>query len=344
LNLSVLCFGEIVSDLIDGGNGGLVCKVGGAPLNVAVALKRLGERCALVSSVGGDWFGANAVSYLKSNGIKHFVETIPATATRTAVISHDRKKERAFQFSPGIAAENALSARQIESVKSPRFGVLYFGSFPFARGKSLSAFKRFVCRARKSGIYTVFDPNIRLSVFDSADSARAICKELAAISDVVRLNVDEILLLTGVAASSGRRMAAIEKAASVLTVMGPRVAFITDGGNGSYMYHDGRCEHQEPFQVRAVDTTGCGDAFTAAVIAKYFNKGRLGFAQPTEILRWANAAGALAATRLGGADSMPTKIQIENFIESRSRGGDKGKKKVLSTEMSTRFKSKGRIT
>ena len=343
MNLSVLCFGEIVSDLIDGGNGGLVCKVGGAPLNVAVALKRLGERCTFVGSVGDDWFGANAVSYLKSNEINHFVETIPAAPSRTAVIAHDRKKERAFQFSPGIAAENVLSTRQLEFVKSPQFDVLYFGSFPFARGESLPTFKRFLRRARKAGASTIFDPNIRLSVFAGSDEARRICRELAGLSDVMRLNADELQFLTGVKTVSDKGRT-IGKASDSLADIGPKAIFVTDGRYGSYAYTGGNFEYREAFKVRTIDTTGCGDAFTAALISKYFGQKSPSAILHAEMLCWANAAGALAATKLGGADSMPTKVQIEHFIKSQLRGGDRGKKKVLSIEMSTRFKSKRRIT
>ena len=328
----ILCFGEIVADLIEGKDGVLVCKVGGAPLNVAVGLGRLGERSTLFSAVGGDWFGEKALSYLKSKRICSIVRTLPDLPTRMTVISHDRNRERSFQFSPGVAAENAMIPG--ERILADGYKVLYFGSFPFGRGSGLSDFMNFVGSAREAGIATIFDPNIRLPIFASQAEARKICIELLSLSDVVRLNVDELEFIYG-KNSEGSKQAFVRKATAWLLAEGPHTVFVTDGPVGSYACRDGECEFMRSFKVKAVDSTGCGDAFTAAIISKLFDeKETSAHSSITQLLRWANAAGAIAATKLGGADSMPTKIEIERLIKSNLRGGGMGKKIVSSRGLS----------
>ncbi len=328
MNQRILCFGEIVADLIEGKDGVLMCKVGGAPLNVAVGLGRLGERSTLFSAVGGDWFGEKGLSYLKSKRIRSIVSTLPDLPTRMTVISHDRNRERSFKFSPGVAAENAVMPD--ERTLAGGYEILYFGSFPFSRGSGLPDFKNFVRSAREAGIATVFDPNIRLGIFANQDEARKICLELLSLSDVVRLNVDELKFIYG-KNSKGRKQAFVRKATAWLLAEGPHTVFVTDGPVGSYACRDGEFEFMRSFKVKAVDSTGCGDAFTAAIISKLCDEKDTGaHSSLTQLLRWANAAGAAAATKLGGADSMPTKIDIERLIKSNLRGGGMGKKLVSS--------------
>lgn len=332
MNLKVLCYGEVVIDLIrKKDSDSLIYKIGGAPLNVAVGLRRLGVNSAFVSSVGADWFGKIALSYLNSNGIKNFVEAKPEHTTRTAIILHDSRNERSFEFSPGIAAENFLPIHKLELAERFNPDVFYFGSFPFAKGDSLPAFGRFVEDMRSDGVSTVFDPNLRPGIFSSLSDIRKICRRLAALSDIVRLNVDELLLLMPVSNGAGHQKPRIERAAAGLAKLGPKGIFVTDGKDGSHLYTEDEVQFCPSVKVKVVDTTGCGDAFTAALIKEYFGKDEKSCRRVGDILRWSNAAGALAATKLGGADSMPAKAQIERFVKSQLRGGGNCKKKISFT-------------
>lgn len=319
------------------------CKVGGAPLNVAVGLNRLGEKPLLVSAVGDDWFGNNTISYLEVNEVPYSITTSVDLPTRTAVVVHDEDRERAFYFSSGLAAENAIELDKYVGSKKLKYDVIYFGSFPFARGSSLSVFRQYVNSARAAGVAAVFDPNVRLGVFRRASEARRICRDLVTLSDVVRLNVDELRFLYG-PKSGPNTPDIVKRCAEALLKDGPRAVFVTDGAVGSYFLVDGQFVFVKSFRVKTVDSTGCGDAFTAALISRYFdNRGAL-TKDYAGLLRWANAAGAFAATRLGGADSMPTKVQIQHIINSNSRGGETAKQFVPSTSVKKVSKQKGGLS
>jgi len=65
-------------------------------------------------------------------------------------------------------------------------------------------------------------------------------------------------------------------------------------------------------ELLAVDTTAAGDAFTAGLAAQYLRTGEL-----PRAVRYANAAGALAVTRLGAQPSMPRRAEVESFLRKR---------------------------
>jgi ribokinase len=81
------------------------------------------------------------------------------------------------------------------------------------------------------------------------------------------------------------------------------------GAQGALCHTDGQAEHIPPFGVDAVDTTAAGDAFTAALTLRYLQDGDIAAA-----VRYANAAGALACTRLGAQPSLPTAEQVQQFL------------------------------
>ncbi len=328
MKVKILCFGEIVIDLIEKQDGTLFPKVGGAPLNVAVGLSRLGEKVKFVTSIGNDWFGEYVHAWLKRNRIEFSARVATGLPTRTAVVFHDEKGERSFRFSPGLAAENVISPDGILSLSSPRYDVIYFGSLPFAKGNSLPGFKRLITEARRSGVATVYDPNIRLGLFDSPKAARSICVQLIELADIVRLNLDELHFLANfveVRRTGSSLLDSVRKLRGKL----PTTFFVTDGTNGSYARKGDKFFYSRALDVKTVDSTGCGDAYTAALISGFFGTRNSSDIDYAAILRLANAAGSLAATKLGGADSMPARNEIEKLLKSGLRGGDKTIRKIL---------------
>ncbi len=99
------------------------CRVGGAPLNVAVGLSRLGEDAVFMGSVGDDWLGKNTLAYLQQKKINHRVSLSPDFPTRISVVFHDANRQRAFSFRSGAAAENSIPLDRFAAIGSERFGV-----------------------------------------------------------------------------------------------------------------------------------------------------------------------------------------------------------------------------
>jgi ribokinase len=107
------------------------------------------------------------------------------------------------------------------------------------------------------------------------------------------------------AARASRRLSEITGCRFVVLKLGERGAYLYEPASG--------CGQSVPgFRVQAVDTTAAGDAFTAGLAVQYLRTGDLGRA-----VRYANAAGALAATRLGAQPSMPRRAEVEAFLRER---------------------------
>jgi sugar/nucleoside kinase (ribokinase family) len=93
---------------------------------------------------------------------------------------------------------------------------------------------------------------------------------------------------------------------------------VTLGPEGSFFRVAGGGEHVAPFRVKTVDATGCGDAFVAGLIWQLIRRGgwreQLTVARMREVLRYANAVGALTSLTLGVIPALPTADQVKEFL------------------------------
>lgn len=116
----------------------------------------------------------------------------------------------------------------------------------------------------------------------------------------------ETALLTG---TSFDDVAGAERAARALLASGVGVAILTLGEQGALLAHDDQVEHLAAFDVEPVDTTAAGDAFLAGFAVALAEGQSL-----ADAVRWGNAAGALAATRLGAQPSLPDRLALERLL------------------------------
>ncbi len=86
------------------------------------------------------------------------------------------------------------------------------------------------------------------------------------------------------------------------------------GGDGSMLVTAQGAEHFPAYKIDAVDPTAAGDAFTAAFTVEYAAGTRI-----EDAIRFANGAGALAATKLGAQSSLPTRQEVEAFVARQGR-------------------------
>jgi ribokinase len=153
--------------------------------------------------------------------------------------------------------------------------------------------------ARRHGVRTVLDPA------PAPDGPLpASCLDV----DVISPNQTEAEVLTGIAA--GDITGAVE-AARRLRELGARRVALKLGDRGALWCDEHRERHVPTARVEVVDTTAAGDAFTAA-LTLVLAEGRA----PIEAVRFACAAGTLAATRFGAQQAMPARAEVEKFLES----------------------------
>jgi fructokinase len=188
--------------------------------------------------------------------------------------------------------------------------LLHIGSISLIQETSRSATLRALELAAEHGLWVSYDANLRLPLWPSPDAARKGIRSVWRRAQVVKISEDELEFLTG-----ARDMAA----ARTLRHEGLRLLVVTRGDAGvSYLTRQGEGE-VSGFRVDTVDTTGAGDAFTAALLASLLEDDALEASRGAleAALRRANAFAALTTTRRGAIPALPSREALEAFLADR---------------------------
>jgi fructokinase len=155
-----------------------------------------------------------------------------------------------------------------------------------------------------------FDVNYRPMLWESPDEAKEAVLPVIPHVDLLKVNEIELELL------SGSRSPA--EACPRLLAQGPSLIVVTLGPEGSYFQTAKAGQAVEPFRVETVDATGCGDAFIAALLVRLVGEehwgDQLGMEPMRGHMRYANAAGALTALKLGVIPALPTAKEVNAFL------------------------------
>jgi len=309
----ILAIGEILVDFIvaDGATSleaaaTFVARSGGAPANASVALARLGLASAFCGVVGDDQFGARLQAELSDEGVDTSrLRQSNEAATTLAFAWKDPGGDGHFWLLRG--ADARLSEADANAAGVASLGALVVGSVALSAQPARSAIERAVDLARRAGVPVVFDINLRPTLWSDLASARPACEKVAQHSTLVKLSLDDA---SGLYGSTVTPDAAIETMLS----LGASSVVLTDGERGCWFSSGSPASATfvPAFRVEAVEPTGAGDAFTAAIIAR--SLATTWAPLSVEDVRYAAAAGALATTRPGAWDGLPNRAQLDSFL------------------------------
>jgi fructokinase len=307
----ILAMGEILVDFIvaDGATSleaaeTFVARSGGAPANASVALARLGLASAFCGVVGDDQFGSRLQAELTGEGVDTSrLRQSNEAATTLAFAWKDSGGDGHFWLLRG--ADARLSEADANAAGVASLGALVVGSVALSAQPARCAIERAVDLAHQAGVPVVFDVNLRPTLWSDLDSARPACEQVAQYSTLVKLSLDDAKGLYG---SKVTPDAAIETMLS----LGADAVVLTDGERGCWFSSGSSATFVPAFRVEAVEPTGAGDAFTAAIIARLL--GTSWAALTVEDVQYAAAAGALATTRPGAWDGLPNRVQLDAFL------------------------------
>ena len=281
---------------------------GGAPANVAVAARRLGAATAFIGKVGDDAFGHHLVATLRAEGVAtRGLRLDDEARTSLAFIALPDAQAAEFVFYRNPGADMRLRPDELDEALLRGARVFHFGSISLGAEPSRGATLRARDVARAGGALVTFDVNYRPSLWPGPAAAVAAVRAVLPLVDVVKVNGPELALLTGTpdAAVGG----------AALREMGAPLVIITRGAGGS-AFHNGATGFVPPFVVDVLDATGCGDAFMAALLTRLI-RAEADLADGVFLsaaLRYANAAGALTATRHGAMAALPTAAEVAAFL------------------------------
>ena len=267
--------------------------LGGKGANPAVALSRMGAEPLLVGCLGDDDFGRQALEALRDEGVgTDAIVVQPGVSTGVAMIMVNDVGENTIlviiganeQLTPDVVQRSLGDFRG-------RLGALMV-NFEIPEECVAAA----VREGRAQGIPVVVD----------AGPPRHYARDTWREATIVSPNALEAATLVGYDVEDDAQSL---KAARELLAAGPEAIVLKRGVRGALICTREQETYVPGFDVPVVDTTGAGDAFTAGLT--------LGIAEgkPLEAaVRFANAAGALAVTRLGTMRAMPRRAEVEALL------------------------------
>ena len=204
-NMDIVSIGEILIDFIGKSQYSSLSDVtefrrcaGGGPANVVVGAARLGMRSGFVGKVGADAFGSHLTKILEINDVNiEGVVIDPAANTTLVFVSLDQKGVPEFSFFRHGTADTLLRTDELPVKLLQEAKILHFSSVSLTTEPSRSACLRAVEIASCAGAAISFDPNLRLPLWPDRHSARVEIMAAAGLADILKMNDEEYLFLTG---------------------------------------------------------------------------------------------------------------------------------------------------
>ncbi len=273
----VVCFGETLWDFLPGGK-----QPGGAPMNVAYHLGKLGKNPAIISRVGNDDLGRELLDVMKEKGIDStYVQMDDTLPTSTVVAQLKDGHEMVYDIVQNVAWDNIMYEDGLsELVKSADYFV--FGSLAARNARTRATLFQLLEMAKTK----VLDINLRAPHY-----SRELIEALLAKADIVKVNEAELKLISEWFQSYTTDENAIAFLQDKFSI---RMMIITKGADGALLKVGHTLYSHEGYQVRVADTVGSGDSFLAGIIFQL-----LDHIPHEHILDFANKLGAFITTQKG---------------------------------------------
>jgi fructokinase len=281
--------GELLWDLFPDGP-----RFGGAPVNFACHAAALGADVHVMTSVGNDALGRQALAALQSHGVKTDGVAICNTApTGTVQVSVDGDAKATFAFAPDVAWDRLQWSQPLERLAAECDAVC-FGTLAQRSAQSRQTIQRFVA-ATRSGALRVFDINLRPPFY-----SEKVIRDSLQLANVLKLNDDELPILAAMCGATGDDIDVLVQLAICFDLQS---VALTRGPKGAILMHVGEIRKTTGLPVTVKDTVGAGDAFTAALVLGLLRH------DPLDLInRRACAVAAYVCTQAGATPQLPDEL------------------------------------
>jgi len=280
----VVCFGEILWDILPTG-----ALPGGAPMNVAYHLKKLGIEPAMITRIGSDDWGKSLINLMEQNNISSdFFQLDDTLETGKVNATINQNKEVTYEIVKPVAWDNIQWEDKLEPLVSAA-GYFVFGSL--ATRSDIT--RNTLFKLLEISKFKVLDINLRAPHYN-----RKIIEQLLYKINLLKLNQAELELITGWFTkyqSDIDRIKVLQDKFSIPSIV------VTKGENGALFNCNGIIYTHPGYRIIVADTIGSGDSFLAALLSKLLN-GNIA----EEALQFASALGALIASYNGACPDYHT--------------------------------------
>lgn len=279
MNHSVICYGEILWDVLPTGE-----VPGGAPMNVAYHLNKLGHPPIVITRIGNDERGERLVELLKGKNIAtKYIQLDKILPTGIVYATPNERMEMQYDIVAPVAWDVIEWNDDLKNVFTDDT-YFVFGSLIARNLTSRDTLFKLLEVAKNK----VLDINLRPPHYDDK-----LLNELLSRADIVKMNHEELNFISGWyssnATSDEEKIELVKKKYDLDAVI------VTKGGDGAIISINGKTYSHPGFKVIIQDTVGSGDSFLAAILTGLI-EGR----DPAEMLEFACAVGALVTSNKGG--------------------------------------------
>lgn len=279
--MKILAFGEILWDIFGGEQ-----KLGGAPLNFITHCTRLGAQTQIISAVGKDTLGKQALDMVKMSGVgTDYIETLKKIPTGYCEVTLDENGTPSYYLASGVAYDNIPCPKRIDK----DYDALYFGSLALREEKSMESFLKLVSKGVAKEVFC--DINVRQD-FCTGEILETCLKN----ATILKFSREEMEIFGKVSL-----IATAEYILSVYTNI--HTVVITMDADGACCFtRKGRWFAKSP-ESEVVSTVGAGDSFSAAFLVNY-----LAGEKVSVCLNRACTLGSYVVTQLGAIPEYPEQL------------------------------------
>jgi fructokinase len=257
---SIVCFGEVLWDTFESGK-----KPGGAPMNVAMHLKQQGLNAMIATSVGIDTTGEDLIKFLKDSEIySSIIQRDTELETCVVTVKLDEKQQATYTIPSPVSWDNICIVPELV-LAADEASVIVFGSLACRHDKTKNTLIHLL---QNSKALKVFDINLRAPHYSIAT-----IKELAMLADIIKVNDEELDILTS---SKNEVFSLQDKIIHLADIFACTKICVTRGDKGAIIFYDGDFYDHTGYVVNVVDTVGSGDAFLATFIGSLLKNLEIG--------------------------------------------------------------------
>lgn len=285
----IVGMGEVLWDMLPSGR-----ELGGAPANFTYHAAQLGAEATLISAVGPDKLGQEAVALLKQKRVNHILY---ASSRPTGTVEVTLKEGIPFyDIMANVAWDDmAITPPMANAVAAA--DAICFGSL-VQRGETSRGTIRELLEMAPMECLLVFDINLRQHFY-----SREVIEESLFYANILKVNEDELEVLSEMFGLTG---SPTDRCNALLTGFGLAMVVLTLGANGSYLFAGKEKSFLAAPKVAVADTVGAGDAFTAALVDGILREHKL-----AEIHRQAVTLSAFVCTQKGAMPIYPKELRLQ---------------------------------
>ncbi|QCT19281.1 aminoimidazole riboside kinase [Jejubacter calystegiae] len=278
---------------------------GGAALNVAVCVARLGGDCGFIGRLGQDDTGAFLRHVFMREGVD-VTHLRPDAALTSAVliVSLDPCGERSFTYLVRPSADTFVTAQDLPVFQPGEW--LCFSSIGLTDEPARTACLEAARRMRHAGGSVMFDVNLREAMWPEPQAISRVIEQAIGFASIGKVSADELCRLSGTHHWREARF--------YLRDRGCPITVISLGDEGAWVISPEGERHFSGFPAQVRDTTGAGDAFVGGLLYTLSCES----ASLAAAVNNANACGALAVTAKGAITALPNLAQLHQFLARKA--------------------------